>query len=213
MSLRDNIRAVAVDLFSRNGIKRVSMNDIAGKAKVSKRTLYDFFSDKEALLIEMLQKMHEPFFEYLKSLEKMPYTALEIMLIFNEKIMEKPTWFCVDFFEDIKRYPNAFQIMMATKERFIKKIMALLKRGEKEAMFMSDINYDLISMMANKQYSINETSDIYAKYTCEEVHNTLFFIFLRGISTNAGREVIDGFVTKKRYKSGDIRGVQGIREY
>ncbi|MDR2679474.1 MAG: TetR/AcrR family transcriptional regulator [Tannerella sp.] len=205
MSLKDNIRAVAVDLFSRNGIKRVSMTDIARKANVSKRTLYDFFGDKEALLIDMLQKMREPVSEYIRSLEKMPYTALEIILLLNEKMMEKPTWVCEDFFEDIKRYPNALQLMLETKKRFINKIIELLKRGEKEAVFMSNINYDIISMMAHREYSMSGASDICTKYTHEEVHNTLFFIFLRGISTCAGCEIIDGFVTKKKYKSGNIQ--------
>ncbi|MDR1601403.1 MAG: TetR/AcrR family transcriptional regulator [Tannerella sp.] len=207
MSLKDNIKAVAIDLFSRSGIKRVSMNDIARKANVSKRTLYDFFSDKESLLVEMLQEISEPFSRYMKSLEETSYTALEIILLLNEKMVEKPTWFCEEFFEDIKRYPNALRLMLDIKKQFIYKIVKLLKRGEKEAVFMSDINYDLISIIAHKEYIINETSDIYTRYTHEEIHNTIFYIFLRGISTNAGREIIDGFVTKKKYKSNNIQGI------
>jgi AcrR family transcriptional regulator len=208
MLLKDSINAVASDLFARNGIKHVSMNDIARKANVSKRTLYDFFSDKESLLIEVLQKMREPIVRFIKSLaEERSYTALEVILLLNEKMMERPAWLCEDFFEDLIRYPNAVRIMQEMKKQFIKVLIDLLKRGEKEAVFMSDVNYDIISMMAQKQYSMSGASEIYAKYTHGEVHNTLFFIFLRGISTDAGREIIDGFVTKRKYKKENIHGI------
>ncbi|MDR2913843.1 MAG: TetR/AcrR family transcriptional regulator [Tannerella sp.] len=205
MSLKDHITTAAINLFSRNGIKRVSMDDVARKANVSKRTLYDFFRDKESLLIEVLDKIREPFSEQIGLFEKRSDTALEAMLLFNEKLMEKQTWLCDDFFEDIKRYPKAFQILLEGKRVFLNKIIELLKRGEKESVFMSDIDYDLISLMAQQQMSKPASSEgIFTKYTHEEVHNTIFFIFLRGISTDAGRDILDKFITKKRYKKGFI---------
>jgi AcrR family transcriptional regulator len=208
MSLKEHIQIAAVDLFSRNGIKRVSMDDVARKAKVSKRTLYDFFKDKEALLIGMLVKIGEPFFGYVESLEKSSYTALEIILLFHEKMMEKQIWLSEDFLEDIKRYPAAFQLMMEGKKRFLDKMIELLERGEKESVFMSDINYDIISLLAHKQFSKCDSldiSDVFIKYSPEEVHNTVFFIFLRGICTNVGRDIVDKFVTKKKYRSYNIK--------
>jgi AcrR family transcriptional regulator len=200
MSLKSHITTDAASLFARNGIKRVSMDDVARKANVSKRTLYDFFKDKEALLIEVLNEIRKPFTEHFAEMEKRPGTALEIMLLFNEKIMEKPTLLCDDFFEDIKRYPEALEILLEEKRLFLEKVMKLLKRGENEHVFMSDINYDIISLLAQQQMQSAGTSDVFAKYTHEEVHNTIFFIFLRGICTDAGREILDKFVIKKRYR-------------
>ncbi|MDR0698992.1 MAG: TetR/AcrR family transcriptional regulator [Tannerella sp.] len=208
MSLKEHIQVTAVDLFSRNGIKRVSMDDVARKANVSKRTLYDFFKDKEALLIGVLNKMREPLSEYFESLEKGSYTALEMILLFNEKLMEKPIWLCEDFLEDIKRFPLAFRLMIDGKRQFLDKIIELLKRGEKESVFMSDINYDIISLLAHRQFSkcnSLDISEVLAKYTPEEVHNTVFYIFLRGICTDAGRDIVDKFVTKKIYRGYNIR--------
>ena len=75
MSLKKHITIVALDLFSKNGINRVSMDDVARKANVSKRTLYDFFSDKESLLIETLDEIKEPVSNDLELLEKTSATA------------------------------------------------------------------------------------------------------------------------------------------
>jgi len=200
MPLKDHITTVATNLFSRNGIKRVSMDDVARRANVSKRTLYEFFNDKESLLIEVLNKLREPFTQYFDMLENNATTALETLLLFNDRLMEKPVWLCDNFFEDIVRYPNAFQVLMESKSRLLAKIIELLKRGEKEAVFMSDVNYDIISILAQQQLSKPEPSDVFTKYTHEEVHNTMFFIFLRGICTDSGREILDKFALKKKYK-------------
>ena len=198
--LKDHIISTTIQLFARNGIKRVSMDEVARKAGVSKRTLYDFFSDKEALLVEVLKKIHKPFFEQMYSLEKQSDTALELILLLNERMMEKPVFLCDDFMDDIKRYPQALRIMIDGKHLFLKKMIELLKRGEKEAVFMSDIDYDLISLLAQQQMSNPSPSEVFSKYTLEEVHNTIIFIFLRGICTDTGRDIIDKFITKKRYK-------------
>ena len=176
------------------------MDDVARRANVSKRTLYEFFNDKESLLIGVLNNLREPFTQYFELMEKNTATALEILLLFNDRLMEKPVWLCDNFFEDIVRYPNAFQVLMEGKSRMLTKIIELLKRGEKEAVFMSDVNYDIISILAQQQLSKPEPSDVFTKYTHEEVHNTMFFIFLRGICTDSGREILEKFALKKKYK-------------
>ena len=200
MPLKKHITTSATNLFSRNGIKRVSMDDVARKANVSKRTLYEFFKDKEALLIGVLENLREPFAEHIELLNRSTGTALDILLLFYEKIMERPVWLCDDFFDDIIRYPNAFQAFVDNKRRFMVKIIELLKRGEKEKVFVSDVNYDIISLMAQQHLSRSEPSDIYTKYSHEEVHNTIFYIFLRGICTDTGRDILENFILKMKYK-------------
>ena len=50
--LKDQILITAFDLFSQYGVKSVSMDDIAHKMGISKRTIYESFKDKEMLLVE-----------------------------------------------------------------------------------------------------------------------------------------------------------------
>ena len=202
MPLKNHITTTATGLFSRNGIKRVSMDDVARKANVSKRTLYEFFKDKEDLLIGVLGKLREPMSEHIELLDRNTGkgTALDILLLFYERIMERPVWLCDEFFDDIIRYPKAFKALLDGKRKFLSKIIELLKRGEKENVFVSDINYDIISLMAQQHFNRSGPSDIYSKYTHEEVHNTIFYIFLRGICTDTGRDILESFILKMKYK-------------
>lgn len=49
---KEQIMMTALDLFSQHGIKSVSMDDLARNMGISKRTIYEFFEDKETLLAE-----------------------------------------------------------------------------------------------------------------------------------------------------------------
>ena len=52
--LRERIIDTAVEAFSAHGIKSITMDDIATSLGISKRTLYEVFSDKETLLEECI---------------------------------------------------------------------------------------------------------------------------------------------------------------
>ena len=51
---RAAILAAARERFVRDGVERVSMDAVAAEAKVSKRTIYDYFGDKRRLLLEVV---------------------------------------------------------------------------------------------------------------------------------------------------------------
>ncbi|WP_043626262.1 TetR/AcrR family transcriptional regulator [Nonomuraea candida] len=51
---RTAILAAARDLFVQQGVERVSMDAVAARAQVSKRTVYDYFGDKRRLFLAIL---------------------------------------------------------------------------------------------------------------------------------------------------------------
>src|SRR3954447_25758214 len=56
---RKAILAAARDLFVREGVDRVSMDAVAARAVVSKRTVYDYFGDKRSLFLAILSDVSE----------------------------------------------------------------------------------------------------------------------------------------------------------
>ena len=48
-----------MSLFLEHGIRAVRMDDIANHLSISKRTLYEVFSNKEQLLMEGIARSHE----------------------------------------------------------------------------------------------------------------------------------------------------------
>ena len=63
MNKKEEVINAARDLFTKYGYKKVSMDEISKEANVTKKTIYSYFSDKEAMFkyfaSEELQSMKE----------------------------------------------------------------------------------------------------------------------------------------------------------
>ena len=53
---KDRILSVALELFAQKGYHGTSISQIAGKAKISKGLMYNYFASKEKLLDEIIQQ-------------------------------------------------------------------------------------------------------------------------------------------------------------
>jgi AcrR family transcriptional regulator len=54
---KENIRQAALELFKLHGFEKVSINDIAQKARVSHVTIYNHFGSKEELVREVIKSL------------------------------------------------------------------------------------------------------------------------------------------------------------
>ena len=57
---KDQVIEAARELFHQFGFKKVSMDEIAAKAGVTKKTIYMYFSSKEELLKYFIQEATTP---------------------------------------------------------------------------------------------------------------------------------------------------------
>src|SRR5213592_3342567 len=55
MSIKERIQQKASELFRRYGIRSVTMDEIAAQLGISKKTIYQFYSDKEALVQDIFK--------------------------------------------------------------------------------------------------------------------------------------------------------------
>ena len=53
MEIADRILSTAENLFMEYGVKSITMDDIARKIAISKKTIYQFFRDKDSLILEV----------------------------------------------------------------------------------------------------------------------------------------------------------------
>ena len=197
--IKEQIINTAFDLFSQYGIKSVSMDDVAKAAGISKRTLYESFEDKETLLIEGIDHNTESLGQYLTGLEKEPFNALEVILLFYEEMMKNPRWFNEKFYEDLKKYPKAQQKIEMNKARMGKRCMDLFTRGVKEGVFQKGINFEIMALLVKEQTKMLRPSNVFCKHSITEVYNTILLTFLKGISTEKGRAILDRFDLKQSY--------------
>ncbi|OAV69027.1 HTH-type transcriptional regulator RutR [Bacteroidales bacterium Barb6] len=197
MDIKEQIQAAAFDMFSQYGIKRVSMDDIAGKAGISKRTLYGFFEDKEALLVEGIGHRHDLLKAFWDDLLKGSHTAVDIILMIYDEIMKNPRFYCQRFYEDLNKYPKAVRRKEHEKEAFIKRCTQLLNQGLKEGVFRKEVNFEIVALLAKEQINMIQPSKTFCKHSNTEVFDTVLVTFLRGVCTEKGCRILDKWINVK----------------
>ena len=79
---KDKILAASWEMFFQYGFKSVTMDDIASKLGISKKTLYQFFSNKKELITQSFEwEMKNPKFSF-KSDEIINLNALDQYFVF-----------------------------------------------------------------------------------------------------------------------------------
>lgn len=87
--LKDRIKKAASEMFFKNGIRQVRMDDIAHNLGISKRTLYEIYDNKEQLLLDVVKYNNEENVKKLTDFANQGRTAIEIMAEFYRLQMKR----------------------------------------------------------------------------------------------------------------------------
>lgn len=196
--LRGRIVEKAMDLFTRHGIREITMDDIATSLGISKRTLYEVFTDKETLLRACIDKSQQDRDIFVKGVLATSGNVLEVLLKCYQRSIEQLHNTNRRFFEDIKKYPKAYQILMYNRDRDSEKVIDFFKEGVRQGIFRDDINFGIMNMLLKGQFDMLMTTNIFDQYTFLEVYEVIVFTYVRGISTEKGARELDAFITRYR---------------
>lgn len=194
--VKEKVVRVAAKSFMQKGIKNVKMDDIATELAISKRTLYELYSDKEDLLLEVVKLHREDMKQYMLSIAAKAENVLEIIMKFYVKTTEDFQTTNVLFFKDIKKYPQVTKFLEEGRKENAASTIAFYQRGVEQGIFRADVNYDIIQEVIHTQMDVLMHSDLCQKYSIPEVFKTVVFMHLRGISTERGLEIVDEFLTR-----------------
>lgn len=198
VELRERIILAAVELFTTNGIKSITMDEIAASLGISKRTLYEVFPDKETLLEECILKSQKDGDIFVKGVIETSSNVLEVLLRCYQWSIERFHATNKKFFEDIKKYPKSYQLMKNNRNRSSEDTVNFFKEGVKQGIFRDDVNFAIINLLVRDQLDLLMNSDICNEYSFLEVYESIMFTFLRGISTEKGARVLEDFICEYR---------------
>ena len=196
--LRERIVVTATEAFTSKGIKSITMDDIAAALGISKRTLYEVFSDKESLLKECILKAQADRDKYLQQIFEESHNVLEVILAVFQKSIEVFHKTNKRFFEDIKKYPKVYEMMRARQDSDSEKTMSFLKVGVDQGIFRSDVNFAIVNLLVREQFDVLLNTDICNEYPFIEVYESIMFTYIRGISTEKGAKVLEDFIQEYR---------------
>jgi AcrR family transcriptional regulator len=195
MEIRSRILSVATELFMKEGVRRITMDQLATALGMSKRTIYEFFSNKDILLKECIVNHINIQRIAMEELSKNSETALHFYLALLELGIQNMKSQNPQFVNDVRIfYPAIWEsTLCANRDYNIEKTSLLLNRGISEGVFRSDINIPIISKLMIEFFTLLSNSDIFPYHTFPPsvMFEHTMVTLIRGVSSAKGLEVID----------------------
>ena len=191
--LRARIVKVASDLYLRQGIKRVTMDDVAHALRISKRTLYEVFREKEELVIDCVKLQRQEFQKQVDEFHSQGSNVLESTLKTIHFAMRQYTETSKLFFDDVNIYPQVKELMLKDRENKREASLAYFKLGVEQGLFLPDLDYDIIATLNDYQTRMLMENTSFKGHSLTLVAETILLTFLRGIVTDKGRQILDNF--------------------
>src|ERR1700754_5026790 len=129
----------------RYGIKSITMDEIATQLGISKKTIYQFFTDKDDLVYAVIEtevgKNEKECVEFRDQAEN----AVHEVFLALEDLEEMLKYTNPLVLYDLEKYhPRAFQLLKEYKYRFLyDAMMDNLRRGIEEGVYRADINREI----------------------------------------------------------------------
>ena len=139
----------ASQVFMKYGIKTVTMDDLSRELGVSKKTIYKYFDDKNALVNAMFKAKLEEDRETCTTCNEAGVNAIDALIKISRFVMEHLSNVNPTVFYDIRKYyPEAWKLMDDHKWNFIlTNIRENLERGIAEKLYRENLNVAIISRL------------------------------------------------------------------
>lgn len=203
MDQQERIVLKAHEMFMRYGIRSISMDEISSQLGISKKTIYQFFTDKDALVDAVIdielndsmkdcydyrEKSENPVHEFFIAIDM----VLEILKVMNPTLL----------FDLQKYHPAAFKKISDHKNKFLyKMIRENLDRGVEEGYYRPEINTDIIARYRIAAVFLTFNPELLppGKHTAADLVKETTMNFLHGLVTAKGLKLIQKY-TQQREK-------------
>lgn len=188
------------DLFLKFGLRSTSMDDIANHLKISKKTLYQYFENKdnvveEVMLFRLRDRANRHYIQEIK--KENPITIIKHIKQFviddlNSRLPAN------DF--DMKKYhPTVYSKIKNTEEELTREFLEkLLDKGIEQGYFRADIDKNLQIYLINRpmRYISDPDINMNVEYPISTIVCTVLDNFMRALSTEKGLREIEKYEEK-----------------
>ncbi len=200
MDTQKRILEEAISLYLKFGARRVTMDDIANSLAISKKTIYQYFKDKDEIVATAIKGILVKEEAEIDKLIENAGNAIEGFIRVTEyfrKVMRSinPTL----LYDLEKYYPNAWAVYKGHQEDcHLTSLKNMLERGKKEGVFREEIDIEVLALMRVHQVQLGFDQKVFPihKFDLPEVQYQLIVHFMYGISTLEGAKQLHEYFSK-----------------
>lgn len=195
--MKEKILKGAEELFFRFGIKNITMDDIARHLGMSKKTIYQYFKDKDEVVHSLLiEKIEEDKCLFNAACERSANIVEEMFeMMKNIRIVLKDMN-PVLFHELYKFYPQSWKLFDDFKNGFIlENIERSLVKGQEQGLVRTDINIKILARMRLENLDMGFFGNAFPsdKFNMVDVQLAMTEHFLYGVCTLKGHKLINKY--------------------
>lgn len=201
MNTQEKIIETADGLFHKYGIRSVSMDDIARGLSISKKTIYQYFKDKDEI-VTLVVKTHienekRQFNEILDS----SINSVDEMKSFSECLKKNIADINPSLLFDLQKFhPSAWSIWTDYKNGFLKEcVVNVINKGKSEGLFRKEIDEQIMALYRIQTVDMVMGPVVFPndKFDFVELQMILLDHFLRGLLTIKGLEYYEELINSK----------------
>lgn len=181
-------------IIKENGPSHTTMDLVASRLAISKRTLYEIFGSKDAMLLEVFEYHHRMLknkFEQIFSRTSNVMEGIARVIAFHQKIFSEvnPAFFS-DMDTRLKHLRPDFE---ETNKKFNSDLSKVIELGVKQGVFRDDIDYTLqFTLLRVQMESLKRMEEYFPPdITLGQAYKAISQGFLRTIASNKGLEILD----------------------
>ena len=192
--MKERIQQKADDLFCRYGVKSVTMDEIASQLGVSKKTIYQFFSDKDELVESVVSTMINASETLCNQKQVDSKDAVHELLLVIDFLNDVFSGMNHSMVHDLERFhPKSFRHFLDYRNKYLyHMIRENLQRGIREELYRPDINVEIVARFRLEAMMIAFNPEVFPgnKYHLADIHRVIIEIFLFGVASLKGYKLI-----------------------
>jgi TetR/AcrR family transcriptional regulator, cholesterol catabolism regulator len=197
MEPQEKILKTSLELFFKFGIKRVTMDDIAKELGMSKKTIYQFFKEKDDLVNQLviveMQKQECVF----KNIENQAQDPIHEIILISNTMREMMQHINPIFFLDLQKFhPKAFlEFQKFKSECAYHDLLRNINAGKNCGVYRNDVDEEFTAKYRLAQIDMLMFGDYFSfeKISFTKSHELLLEMFVFGICTEKGHNLINEY--------------------
>ncbi|MFN4886336.1 MAG: TetR/AcrR family transcriptional regulator [Bacteroidota bacterium] len=202
---KQHIISESIQLFLKFGVKSLTMEDIARKLGISKKTLYAHVKDKEDLLLQAVILFGKFEDKQLNEICSRGLNAIDESLEIKKWVLDMIQNIHPSVAYDIEKFHPAVSKRMKTSrhENVYRSIFQNIVKGQKEGLYRSDINADILAKLYIGRMESIFDQELFPSttYNVSDVYMEWFIYHIHGMATSKGLQLLENNFKNNKTKT------------
>lgn len=195
---KEKIVQAAEQLFLKYGMKGVTMDDISRKLAISKKTIYNYYKDKDDIVNIVTERYLEREISRINEIRKNAQNAIHELTLESDHIREHMQNINPAIITELQKYHRpAWKIYLGFRDKVLfQMVEQTLARGVREGLFRADIDVKVLAVLRVEecQMMLNTNSFSRDTFNFHDVENQLMVHYMKGILTPEGFKIYEQYI-------------------